>query len=169
MGSTWQCGPGFLKEPREVWPLRVPDDPDAVPEAAFRKGMKAGVAMVVEADLGLSNVLAEILRSCGSLEKAVGVTARLLRACGTGGDVDAELRVNPGPDDRAAAFKLLMHQEQRDVRGKEREGKLASLAPYVVKREPRHLRGLVVTRGRIPSEVLSRLTGLEALPILSGS
>ena len=36
--SEWQGGPGFLRLPRDMWPLTVPDDPEAVPEEEIRRG-----------------------------------------------------------------------------------------------------------------------------------
>ena len=43
-GCTWQCGPAFLREDRECWPILIPDVEGAIPAGEVRKGAVVNLA-----------------------------------------------------------------------------------------------------------------------------
>ena len=62
----------------------------------------------------------------------------------------------------------MVHQQQGTLRQKIRQGKMSGMAVWLSKDRDHH-RGLIVSRGRIPSEAMERLTGQPFLPVLLGS
>merc|ERR1711867_142527 len=79
-GSVWINGPEFLKWPRELWPLTLPDEPSAVPQGELRKAPKKEVSVADVCELRMGIILEGILARSSSLKKVTNVTARVLRA-----------------------------------------------------------------------------------------
>ena len=78
--SDWQGGPPFLRLERSLWPLAIPNDPEAVPTSEIRRS-----ALLVQDEDNVGRLLAlidDILARSRSLSMAVGVTARVLRTAG---------------------------------------------------------------------------------------
>ena len=169
--SLWLKGPAFLACPRDEWPLVVPgDDFRVIPESEVRKS-----AWVGQTDLlplhhqgrEVSKWLDALMERYSSLSKLLGVLARLLRARMTEPPNRELIRVDPTPRDREAAFGLLLHHVQADVRDSWRKGRLASLQAWVPTGQGAYRRGLLVTRGRLPSRAWIRLAGIPYLPIVT--
>ena len=79
------------------------------------------------------------------------------------------LRTHPTPRDIGAAFNLLLHYAQAEVREKWRKGELQGLQAWMPTGSGTFARAMLVTRGRIPSRAWLRLTGIPYLPVLLGS
>ena len=114
--SIWQRGPEFLRLPRELWPLTIPDDPGAVPEEEMRRGVLIGALEGEGAVYGLGNLLDKVLGSAKTLERAKGTLARVLKAKGTAGNSADHIRLTPTPDYLEASWVIMLRHEQAQVR-----------------------------------------------------
>ena len=167
--SLWLRGPHFLSTPRSEWPVEVPEsDPDAVPQSEFRKGVTWQQVYASDVQTPrMGELLDCILNRFSSLYMVKTVLARVIRdvMCGKAGHKPS---VSLRACDLEAAWKLLLHHEQSAVRQKVIQGKLSGI-PVWVSGDKRNFRGLLVTRGRIPSQAWERLSGIPFLPVLLGS
>ena len=134
-GSLWLKGPAFLTKPREDWPLSVPaDDLGVIPETEIRKSSpRAGVLAAVVPTEGqkFGAWLETLLRSYSSLSRLLGVLARVLRARMSNPPSSEALRTHPTPRDIGAAFHLLLHYAQAEVRERWRKGELQGLQAWM--------------------------------------
>ena len=147
--------------------MTIPDDPTAVPTSELRKVSMVALAALAPGDDRLERVLVSALERAGTLDRVIGVLARVLRVmAGSGLSLDLRKEI-PLPLDREAAWKLLLYWEQRGARQAFRERKLDSLAASVVLQEPKNERGLIVTRGRIPEREWKLLVGMLSLRVLT--
>ena len=163
--STWMRGPGFLSLPRESWPLCVPDDPSAVPRTELRAKMESAQAIGEDQQDMLGQMIERLTSGASRLTILVGALARILVAMGS----EHGVRRLPEPEDRRVAFKLLLHHQQASARRVWQQGKLDSLAVDVSRGPRSEHRALLVTRGRLPTEIWKSLVGMQVLPVLLSS
>ena len=167
--SEWQSGPSFLRLDRGDWPLSTPDDPSAVPEQELRRTAVRVGQVDGQNARGLSTLIDRLLHRVSKLPKVIATLARCLRMMGSGLGREEACRIHPEPRDLEAARKLLLYHQQSSTRAKLAKGELESLSAASIKGHPSNSRGLVVTRGRVPSDLWKRLTGMPVLPILDAA
>ena len=167
--DLWTEGPAFMRLPRSTWPITTPEDvPGAVPASELRRTNVLAVKTGEDQAGQLERLISSVLERSGSLDKAKGVLVRVLRLLSAQAGNHDVAKETCLPREREAALKLMMHHQQQEVRKKWAEGKLSGMALWQ-SRNPHCARGLLVTRGRFPTEVWQRLTGLPYLPVLPGN
>ena len=162
-GSEWQDGPGFLKLPRERWPLSREFCSEVPPEELRRKVVAVSVARLETGSDRLSRLVEEVMRHATTLGKAEAVIARVCRmlfpAEKEQEQVRERARLDPGARDlKAARHLILLCSMGPSVQALE-EGKLLSLGAE-------YNGGLVKMKGRLSANRLVLLLGAKALPVV---
>ena len=154
--SQWANQPEFVKQEKHTWPISLPNKTVPTEE------LKTTVCATENSRNKLEDALRSILAHAHSLEQAIGTTARVLRAMGSGEDPADSIRIEPTAIDRKAAFRILLLLESDKSREALADSKLLSLAASLD-------RGIVTCRGRFSEDNLAMLLGIKALPVLMPS
>ena len=184
-GSTWQCGPPFLRLPYESWPITTDEAryKAQVPVEEVRSGHREGaapgttLAAVASPCKDLVSVLYHAVSEGGRLGSCVGLLARealtreklevsarslarVLRAVVSGDR--AQCAQTPSRRFVELAVQLLVRASSASAREAQEKGKLASLGAVT-------RGGIVWVQGRVRGEELARLLGTSNLPIVMAS
>ena len=159
--SVWQCGPSFLRDPRESWPLRV-ESGGEVPTPELRG--KFCNPVVLHSDviglkdgIDLAEVARDLTMRCRSWTVAQGALAMIVRAV-----CHKERKRIDGvatPKERAVAKKIILWAHSGSAFEALEAGELLSLGA-------KKAGGLVIVDGRVKEEDLARILGKNVLPII---
>ena len=176
--SVHQIGPHFFSLPRDEWPVSASYSPEDIPDVEYKLRDKTVFAATARFNFCKSGiyqknpwfVVDELLYYSESIVKIKRILARYFRGLGS------ELRKSGGMKiGNAEAYNLIAEEPTRaELQKAERmlllhampftkdaldSGKLDSLLPL---RDGK----LIVTRGRLGEQSLTRLLGVDSLPIL---
>ena len=169
--SFHQKGPKFLSSPRESWPVTRSFVPVDIPEEEVRqKTFVAALKTKAFTDffeIELVSAVEKIARYSNSLKKVHRILSRVIRGWGypdvvkkiTNPEALTVIAREPSGSEVDRAQNLLLVHAMIATAKALHEGKLASLLP--VKKGL-----LIVTTGRLGDKNMSRLLGVECLPII---
>ena len=170
--SFWQLGPSFLRSRRDDWPVTRNFICNVVPEDELR-GKQVFLACL-RATVMSSNVetaanlpklwvsVQKVLDYSNNIEKVIrilGYLVNLWRLSATKENITGEIVPGLTPDVLVTAERLLLLTAMPATFSAFESGRLLSL-------NPERSGSIIVTRGRIGEQSLSRLLGVPFLPIL---
>ena len=133
-GSEWQCGPAWLTEDSDKWPvtevITTKEERDIV--KSFERVTKSMIARV-KTDTEL-HLIDQVIVNCGSLVKAINVLAVLLRLRGRAGvkfknlkfhKMDIKAKCDNSPvtaTEHSEAFKLIISHVQENLEHNKYQG-----------------------------------------------
>ena len=169
-GSLWQTGPSFLCLRRELWPVTRDFVKVELPEDEIRSvksSVYAALRVKVHCCAGKVTLFVQpnvwdavmrVLHYSNNIRKVKSILARVIR-CWKLGKTKEVADIDPVATELQEAERLLLVSAMPETYTALSEGKLDSLLPKK--------KGLiVVTTGRIGEKSLSRLLGVDCLPIL---
>ena len=177
--SFWYKGPQFLCSRRDLWPdsrdfirAEIPDDEvrgKPVSQPVFLACMRA--TFMSSSSLTLSPLpdlwlaVMRVMKYSNNLSKVLRILAMVIagwKLKSKGELLNRESVENISPFNLEAAEKLVLISAMPETATAAKEGKLVSL-------NPEKAGCLIVTRGRLGEESLSRILGVPYLPILMAS
>ena len=168
-GSPWQTGPSFLCSRRDLWPVsrefvkKVPDDEVRCVKTNVFAAMRLQThSCTVKTSLfnqpNAWDAIIKVMTYSNSYRKVRSILTRVLRGwkCGKTKDI---VSLDPVAIELQESERLILMSAMPESYTALKEGKLDSLLPKK--------KGLMlVTTGRIGEKPLSRLLGVDCLPIL---